>query len=253
MKKTSLIVVAALCVVCHLSAAEFNWKQLGDLYRSGDYANLETTAFSMRPTAKNISSKGAIISYVVLARQRLGRYADSDAAIADIDALAKEFNLAGNSDPVQAAKLSVLFTRRENAKAVELSANWTGKRTLHRRAIALADLGRYAEASATYAASGDRGTLVLAAQTALRAKLPEKVFEYSLQAFSSGDIKDPAAAIKLVNAVIEADYTGTTVTPAKVKELLQTVNRKYSRKLVVNAPTKWDELIQLVRQTLETY
>ena len=214
MKKTSLIVVAALCVVCHLSAAEFNWKQLGDLYRSGDYANLETTAFSMRPTAKNISSKGAIISYVVLARQRLGRYADSDAAIADIDALAKEFNLAGNSDPVQALKLSVLFTRRENAKAVELSANWTGKRTLHRRAIALADLGRYAEASATYAASGDHGTLVLAAQTALRAKLPEKVFEYSLQAFSSGDIKDPAAAIKLVNAVLDADSTGTAATSA---------------------------------------
>lgn len=253
MKKTSLIVVAALCVVCHLSAADFNWKQLGDLYRAGDYANLETTAFSMRPTAKSLSSKGAIISYVALARQRLGRYADSDAAIADIDALAKELGLAVNSDPVQAVKLSVLFTRHENAKAVELSTNWTGKRTLHRRAIALAALKRYAEASAAYAASGDAGTLVLAAQTALQAKLPEKVFEYSLKAFSSGDLKDPAAAIKLVNAVIEADYTGTAVTPAKVKELLQTVNRKYSRKLVVNAPSKWDELIQLVRQTLETY
>ena len=253
MRKNLFTIVAAFCVAGGLMAAEFSWTVLGNLYRSGDYAGVESAAMSMKESAKTELQKGALVTNIAMARQRLGRYANSDAALADIDAVAKDFGLRTNADSVQKAKLSVLFARKEHSKAVEISSNWVGKQTLHRRAIALAALGRYDEASATYAASGDKGTLVLAAQTALRAKLPEKVFEYSNRAFASEDIKDPVAAITLVNAVIDADYTGTTVTPAKVKEFLQTVNRKYSRKLVVNAPTKWDTLIQLVRQTLETY
>ena len=253
MKKTSLIVVAALCVVCHLSAAEFNWKQLGDLYRAGDYANLETAALAMKGDANSDVRKGKIIESAALARLKLGRYPNTAAALADIDALAGDLGIAVTHDLVQAAKLQLLYTRREHAAAVELSASWAGARTLQRRGIALSALKRYAEASAAFAASGAPGSLVSAAKAALQAKLPEKVYEYSLAAFANGDVKDAATGIQLVNAVLDADYTGTSVTSAKVKELLQIVNRKYSRKLVVNAPSKWDELIQLVRQTLETY
>ena len=251
--KHTLTFVAVLCAVCHLCAAEFSGKQLIDLRKSGKYAELETAALDMRSGAQRAEQKRDIVYYVVFARQQLGRYADTAAGLKDVDALAASLGLQDSDDLIQAVKLILMSTRGEDAAAVEISASWTGPRTRYRRAVSLARLQRYAEASAAFAASGHDNGFTAGALYAIRAKLPVKVYEYSLAAFAAGKVKDPATAVKLVNAVIDSDYTGTAVTTAKVKEFLQTVNRKYSKKLVVNAPSKWDELIQLVRQTLETY
>lgn len=249
----TITVVAALFAACSLAASEFNWKQLSEMHRSGEYAKLETAASEMKASAKLESQKGAVVTYIAFARQKLGRYANGIAALADVDALAKEIGLPASSDCLRMAKVSLFNLRGEYETAVEISADWKGPGTLFRRAHSLYALKRYAEAAADFAACGRPGAIVAAARMALLAKLPEKVYEYSFNAFSGGAVKDPVTAISLVNAVIDANYTGTTITPAKVKEFLQLVNRKYSRKLVVNAPSKWDELIQLVRQTLETY
>jgi len=245
-----LTAVAAIVAVCHLSAAPV---KLYDLYRKGDYAGVEASATAMQKEARSDAQKGTVLSYVSLARQKQGKYADTAAAFADIEALAKTLGFASNHDQVQSAKLQILQAKKEHASALELSSGWTGPRTLARRAASLRALGRYAESAALFASSGYANCHFQAAISARLAKMPEKVYEYSLTAFANGEVKDPAAAIRLVNAVIDADYTGTAVTAAKVKELLQTVNRKYSRRLVVGQPSKWDELIQLVRQTLETY
>lgn len=250
--KKSIISVVIVCAAC-LGAAKFDWKQLGDLYKAGSYAELENSAVSMKADASNDIRKAKLVESVLLARQKLGKYASSDAMLKDADALAKEFGVSSSFDFVQAAKMQVLYLRREHQKAVEVSASWKGPRAMLRRAIALTALSRYADASTVFAESNAPGAKVSAVKAAIKANLPEKVYEYGFAAFSTGEVKDAATAIEIVNYVIDANYSGTTVTPAKVKEFLQTVNRKYSRKLVVNAPTKWDTLIQLVRQTLETY
>jgi hypothetical protein len=256
MKHIFTLAVAAVCAACHLSAAEFNYKRLDELKTAGDYTKLEAGASEMKSAAKLDGQKYAVIHYITFARQKLGRYADTAAVLADVEALGKELGLTAKDDAVQAAKLFALYDRGENAYAIELSAGWTGPKTLHRRGLNLASLKRFAEATDAYAAAaaaGSRGSWVSAAKTAIHAKLPAKCYEYALAAFANGAVRDPASGITLVNAVIDADYSGTAITSAKVKELLQTVNRKYSRKLVVGSPSKWDELIQLVRQTLETY
>ena len=256
MRHIFTLAVAAVCAACHLSAAEYNWKELNRLRSAGNWTALETAAAEMKSGIKTDGQKYSYINHLAFARQKLGKYADTAAALADVEALGKELGLTAQNDAVQAAKLVVLNARSEDAKAVELSADWTGPKTLHRRGNSLAALRRYAEAAdafAAAAAAGSKTSFVNAAKMALKAKLAEKCYTYSCSAFSNGVVRDPVAGIELVNAVLDADYSGTAVTAAKVKELLQTVNRKYSRKLVVGSPSKWDELIQLVRQTLETY
>jgi hypothetical protein len=57
----------------------------------------------------------------------------------------------------------------------------------------------------------------------------------------------------VVNYILNSNFTGTTVTDAQIKSFLQTVNRRCSRFLTPGVPTVWDEVIQLVRQTLEAY
>ncbi len=251
--KTIISILFVFCATCLLSAVEFNWKQLNELYKTGDYAKLESTAYAMKASAKNDAAKGKIVESIALSRNKLGKYANSDAVLTDIDAIAKEIGVASNTDSVQAVKMQLLYSRGDHERAIAISANWTGKTTSYRRGIALGAMKRYAEAATAFAAAGTGSGYVMAAKVAKNAKLPEKVYEYSYKALASDSIKKPEDAIELVNAVLDTDYTGTTITSAKIKEFLQMVNRKYSRKLVVNAPTKWDTLIQLVRQTLETY
>ena len=251
--KRFVTVVAAFCAVGILSATEFNWKKLMDLYTARDFTAVETTAAAMKSSAKTTMNKSAIVYYTVMAKQNLGKYASKEAALADVDALAKELGIDVNYDRIRSLKLSVLDTRGDREYAIENSKDWTGPRSLYRKARILHDLKRYDESAEAFMNSGVRGSKVHAVTMARMAKMPEKIFEYGYRALAEENINDPAIALNIVNVILDSNFTGTTVTPAKVKDFLQMVNRKYSRKLVVNAPTKWDNLIQLVRQTLETY
>lgn len=251
--KFFITILFTFCCACLLSAADFNLKQLVNIRNNKDWTTAESTALSMKDSAKTESAKGFLVESITFSRNKLGKYTTTDAALADIDAVAKEIGVSVDSDSVRATKLMILFGRNENERAAAISATWTGTRTSYRRGICLDALKRYAEASVAFAASRSGRGYIQAAKAAKRANLAEKVFEYCYTALSNDSVKKPEDAIELVNAVLDANYNGTTITSAKIKEFLQMVNRKYSRKLVVNAPTKWDTLIQLVRQTLETY
>lgn len=252
MKKILSIVGLAL-MASGLFAAEFDAKPLAAHYRSGSYDAIISAIEGSKAQilkAKPYPRLAAAFYYVAAKAKKGGVYKNSSEALTEFYKLFAEFGATGDISP-QIVTLHQIFG--EDAKAVEIARKSTHKSAQFRGCVSLARLKKYEEA-ADWAATIELGHAQRSAIAWARlAKAPAKVLTYGLKAVNSGAFTVPADVKKLVEYVLTTNFEGTTVTDAQIKAFLQTVNRRCSRFLKPGNPTAWDEVIQLVRQTLETY
>lgn len=251
MKKVLSIVGLAL-MASGLFAAEFDTKPFAENYISGRY-DVIISAFEGGKAqilkAKPYPRRAAVFYYVA-AKAKKGVYKNSSEALTEIYKLFAEFGATGDISQ-QIVTLHQIFG--EDAKAVEIAKKSTHKGAQFRGCVSLARLKKYEEA-ADWAATIELGHAQRSAINWARlAKAPAKVLTYGLKAVNSGAFTAPADVKKLVEYVLATNFEGSTVTDVQIKAFLQTVNRRCSRFLKPGNPTAWDEVIQLVRQTLETY
>ena len=252
MKKILSIVGLAL-MASGLFAAEFDTKSFAENYQSGSYDAI-ISAFEGGKAqilkAKPYPRRAAAFYYVAAKAKKGGVYKNSSEALTEFYKLFAEFGATGDATQ-QIVTLHQIFG--EDAKAVEIARKSTHKGAQFRGCVSLARLKKYEEA-ADWAATIELGHAQRSAITWARlAKAPAKVLTYGLKAVNSGAFTAPADVKKLVEYVLATNFEGSTVTDVQIKAFLQTVNRRCSRFLKPGNPTAWDEVIQLVRQTLETY
>lgn len=251
--KKLLSIAGIAAMVIGLSAAEFELKPLAENYKAGSYdaiiASIDAAKANIKK-AKPYPRRAAAFYYVAAKARKGGVYKNSSEALTEFYKLFAEFGATGDTT-LQIVTLHQIFG--EDGKAIELARKSTHKGAQFRGCVSLARLKKYEEA-ADWAAAIELPNAQRSAITWARlAKAPAKVIAYGLKAVNAGALTTPADARKLVDYALTTNFAGTTVTDAQIKTFLQTVNRRCSRFLKPGNPTAWDEVIQLVRQTLETY
>ncbi|MBR2873059.1 MAG: hypothetical protein IKB99_06150 [Lentisphaeria bacterium] len=247
MKKLLSIVGLAL-----MASGLFAAEDIRTLIASKNYTGIVKQASELLETAKTNSNQGAkasVVQGIILARVCTGTYKTSAEGIADLDVMILGTGYTRNDLPW--ARIFIYERFQEYDKALAVPAS--DKSSQLRRAVVLAALKRYEEAADTAFKVGTPQAISAATKYIRLAKAPEKLYTYILTGFTTGSIKQPSEVKRLVAIILETDFSGTTVSDAKIKALLQTVNRRYSRLLKPGVVTAWDEVIQMVRQTLETY
>lgn len=247
MKKILSIVGLAL-MASGLFAAE-DIKTLLDAQNYTGIVKQASELLSAAKTNSNQRAKSTVINGIIIARINVGTYKTSAEAITNLESMVREVGYTRNNSSWARIFIYQKFNELEKALAVPA----TDKSGQLRRAVVLAALKRYEEAADTAFKVGTPQAISAAAKYIRLAKAPEKLYTYILTCFTTGSIKQPSDVKRLVAIILETDFSGTTVTDAKIKVLLQTVNRRYSRLLKPGVVTAWDEVIQMVRQTLETY
>ena len=247
MKKLLSIIGLAL-----MASGLFAAEDIKTLVEAKNYTGIVKQASELLETAKTNSNQGAklkVINGIILARLNMGVCKTSAEAITDLESMMRDIGYT--RDNASWARIFIYEKFNELEKALAVPA--TDKSGQLRRAVVLAALKRYEEAADTAFKVGTPLGISAAAKYIRLAKAPEKLYTYILTGFTTGSIKQPSEVKRLVGIILETDFSGTTVTDAKIKVLLQTVNRRYSRLLKPGVVTAWDEVIQMVRQTLETY
>ena len=259
MKKILVMLAVAFCVAGF--AAESCYKTIGDLFKNKKYQEVITVAPTLKASAKNNGEKIYLASSVVRAHSFLTPYANFAAYKTALDAAVKEFGATASGAEYDLAIMGAYYKFGDHAGALAYSQGKTDLRVKFRRAVAFAGLKKYEDAIKTYEEVYDvapnsfhgKAAIMAALSAAKIANLPEKVFGLLLKAVNNGSVKDPEKIKEYLTIILDANLNATSVTPAKIKELLQTINRRYSKNLVPGSPSKWDDLLVLVRQTLETY
>ena len=259
MKKILVMLAAVFCVAGF--AAESCYKTIGDLFKNKKYQEVINVAPTLKASAKTDLEKIYLAGSVVRAHNFLTPYANFAAYKAALDAAAKEFNAPTSGVGYDLAVLGIYYKFGDHAGALAYSQGKTDIRVKFRRAVAFSGLKKYEDAIKTYEEIYDaapksyhgKAAIVAALSAAKTANLPEKMFGLLSKAVNNGSIKDPEKIKEYLTIILDANLNATSVTPAKIKELLQTINRRYSKNLVPGSPSKWDDLLVLVRQTLETY
>lgn len=250
MKKVlSITGIAMLAVGLHA----VNLADVSAAYANREYDKAYQLCIEKLPAAKQSKVNRRKVNwaiFAVLSKIKAKKITTFDAAMAEFNRLAAEVGATGNLDH---PKCEFLYNLGEDAKAIEIGRDSQNPLARYYAAVSLSRTGSYAAAADLAFNSGIDAGYHAAIRWAIRAKLPEKVFEYSIIAFSKGKMTNPVFAKQVINYFLTADLTGTSVTDAKLKVFLQTVNRRCSRFLKPGIPTGWDEVIQLVRQTLETF
>ena len=245
-KLLSIVGIAAMAVGLH-AADSFK-----TLVAARNYPAIIAQADTFLKEARENANQGfkdRVIHSIILARLSTGAYQNSSAAIADLEAIIKDIGYTRNSAPW--ARIFIHEKFKEYDKALSVPA--TDGSSKLRRAIVLAALKRYEEAADLAFSVGTSYAILAATRHIRQAKAPEKLYSYVLTGFSTGAIKEAADVKKLIVQILETDFSGTSINDAKIKVLLQTANRRYSRLLKPGVVSDWDETIQMIRQTLETY
>ena len=247
MKKIlSIVGIAAMAIGLH--AVE----EIKTLVDSKNYSTIAAKADDFIEKAKkseNPGVKSSVLHALIRARNSIGAYKSSTEAIADLESLIKEIGYGPKDSPWARIYIYERFSEYDKALAVPA----TDPSSKLRRSCVLAALKRYEEAADTAFAIGKPAGVLAAVKYIRLAKAPEKLYNYILTGFSTGSIKQAGDVKELVGLILETDFSGTSITDAKIKTLLQTANRRYSRNLKPGVVTAWDETIQMIRQTLETY
>ena len=247
MKKIFSIVGLAL-----MASGLFAVEDITTLVEARNYTGIVKQASELLETAKTNSNqvaKARVVQGIILARVCTGTYKTSAEGIADLDVMILGTGYTRNDLPW--ARIFIYERFHEYAKALAVPAS--DKSSQLRRAVVLAALKRYEEAADTAFKVGTPQAISAATKYIRKAKAPEKLYSYVLSSLATGSIKQPNDVKQLVGIILDTDFAGTSITDAKIKTLLQTVNRRYSRLLKPGVVTAWDEVIQMVRQTLETY
>ena len=219
-------------------------------FRQADYAGTIALCEQNMATAKNNFEKRSVIAYRIYSQIRLRKLTTSAAALSEFDRLASSVGFTGNTDSV---RVMIFELCGEHLQAAEAGKNSSDPGARYRAALNLGKLQRFEEAAALAAGTNLSHGYYTAVNFAKKAKLPEKVYEYALAGLNAGKLTDPASVRRVVNYMLDTDFTGTAISDAKIKVFLQTVNRRCSRYLKPGVVTGWDETIQLVRQTLEAF
>ena len=252
MKKMFSIVGLAL-MAGGLFAVDFDIKSIRQNYSEKKYDAVITAceqSLAAVKQAEDQKAKRELAYFLTIAKFRKGAYKTSAEAI---DAMKATFADLGFTGDYLFGEIFILQLFGDHSKVVPLAQASSIPSVRLRGALSLFALKRYGEAAEMAFSTGLPIGYPKAVYYARVGGLSEKVYEYAMSGIQKGHIKHPADVKRLVNYILATDFTGTSITDAKVKALLQTVNRRYSRFLKPGVTTAWDEVIQTVRQTLETY
>lgn len=251
MKKCILIIGIFLLTITSLLATVYTGSELVSLRSTGNYTELKvaTTQLLADPNVTEYK-KRIFIEFALYADIGLNTVSTTEEITNKYNQYFTDLNIERNTDSNDKL-INIFFNNKRFADVIQLSETLPiGPKGYLVAGVAYYHSGDFVNALRCYISAEDwpRATMV-----AIQAGDKENYYTYCSKAFNVTGFKTAASAINAVNELLSIDFTGTNITEADIKNLLITINRKYSAKLITDERVAWEPFIQLIRTTLDTY
>lgn len=232
-------------------SAQYTGPEITRLRETGNFTELKTaTTTILADPATSEYKKRVTIEFAIYADIGLNTISTDEEIIAKYNEYLSAHNLAPTTFSNDKL-LNVFYNHKRYDSVIKLSQTLEiDKSGQLVTGVSHHQKGDFVNALKCYVAAEDwmRATTV-----AVRAGDTTNFFVYCSKAFNETSFKTAASAREAVMQLLAVDFTETTITEEDIKNLLITINRKYSAKLITEERTEWEPFIQLVRTTLDTY